>query len=249
MRFGKSEPKIDPRTLKLSRYMGEFDVPERMDWSIGRYGPLANNRIGNCTAVTAHHLTQTWSQARGSGNYYKPTAAQAVRTYAKFTGYDDATGKRDNGAVVLDVLRKWRKEGLSTGHKAHAFAQVDDDSIDSIKAACWLFGGLYLGFALPSYVEGEYRHWSSPGSKRGPTTKPYSGGGHAVAMLGYTKEHALIASWGAKIQVAWGFVDKYLDEAYAVLSKDWATDGLAPNGFAFDALNRDLDLIHAKGKK
>jgi hypothetical protein len=44
--------------------------------------------------------------------------------------------------------------------------------------------------------------------------------------------------------MTWGFFRTYVDEAYAVLAPEWATDNaLAPNGFSLTQLRADLAAV------
>ena len=41
--------------------------------------------------------------------------------------------------------------------------------------------------------------------------------GHYVYVPGYTKDGPVCVTWGRKQQMSWAFVDKYCDEAYAII--------------------------------
>lgn len=236
MRLGKALPKIDARTLRLSDYLGDMSkAPSVMVWADRRYSMLGNDKIGNCTCVTAHHAVQTW-QASSGDTVQRPKAADAIKTYQTFAGYD-GTAATDNGANMLDVLRAWRKIGLSTGHKINSFATVDDDAWSSLKECCWLFGGLPLGIALPVFATTAL-DWEKPKRTNTKDTKPYGAGGHAVLMAGYDETHATIVTWGRRIRASWDFLETYCDEAYAALSDDWMNKDDKP----FNRAKFDTDL-------
>lgn len=219
MKTGKSKPSEDVRTLRLSDFAhGLQRAPWSTMWADARYGMMGNDVVGNCTAVAAHHLLQTWTQVPGLG-YPRPTKQDAIATYSAFTGYD-GTEPTDNGADMLAVLKKWRKQGLSTGHKIDGFLKIDEDSFDQMRQACWLFGGLYVGLALPKFAI-HARRWEMQGSTRSPETRPYGGGGHAAIMVGCDEDKAIIVTWGRRIPVSWKFLETYCDEAYAVIADEW----------------------------
>ncbi len=219
MKTGKSKPVEDRRTLRLSDFAHDLQrAPWATMWADDRYRAMGNDTVGNCTAVAALQLVQTWRHVPGL-MYDRPTKEDAIATYSAFTGYD-GTEATDNGADMLATLKKWRKQGLSTGHKIDGFLKIDEDSFDQMRQACWLFGGLYIGFALPKYAM-HARRWETLGSLRSPETRPYGGGGHAAIMVGCDEDKAIIVSWGRRIPVTWKFIEAYCDEAYAVISKDW----------------------------
>ena len=108
-------------------------------------------------------------------------------------------------------------------------------------AACWLFGGLYLGLSLP--ISAPIRqNWDFTGSLSG-SHAPGSWGGHAVDVVRYDANTLTIVTWGALKKMTWAFADRYCDEAYCLLSKDFLKGTHAPNGFDLDAVNADLALI------
>jgi len=235
MKLGKAPPKIDARTLRVSDYLGDLGkAPEAVLWADRRYSMLGNDSLGNCTCVAAHQAVQTWQKASG-GEVARPRAADILRTYRAFTGYD-GTPATDNGSDMLAILRKWRKSGLSTGHRIKAFATIDDDALPLLRQACWLFGGLHLGIALPKFATTAI-DWERPRNTATRDNKPYSAGGHAVLMVGYTPTHAILVTWGRRIRASWDFLETYCDEAYACLADEWSAAREA-----FDRGRFDTDL-------
>jgi hypothetical protein len=45
--------------------------------------------------------------------------------------------------------------------------------------------------------------------------------------------------------MTWSFADRYVDEAYCILSPDFLLGDHAPNGFDLEALRADLALVTA----
>ena len=186
---------------------------------------FGNDRIGDCTCVAAHQMVQTWS-ANTDTKDYRPVARDVILTYSRLTGYNRRTGEHDDGANMLDVLKWWRRHGLSTGHMIDAFAAVDTDDVkESLPQAIYRFGGVYLGFALPEYVESKPR-WhmaDSPGA---------SGAGVRIRRacrvrlrLRRRRDHGHLV--GRRTHVDWAFLHRYLDEAYACLDDFGSTATVA----------------------
>ena len=73
---------------------------------------------------------------------------------------DPLTG--EEGAIELDVLRYWRKRGIG-GHRIGAYAAVGTHDHELTRTAAWLFGGLYIGLALPLTAQSQ-ETWDWTGS-------------------------------------------------------------------------------------
>jgi hypothetical protein len=153
---------------------------------------------------------------------------------------DPATG--EEGAVELDVLRDWRSHGVGR-HRIAGFARVPVYDHRLLRTAAWLFGGLYIGLQLPLSAQ---RHgtWDWGGALTGPD-RPGSWGGHAVDVVGYSPGSLTVVTWGRLQDMTWAFWDRYCDEAYCILSRDFLDGDRAPNGFDVEALRADLALVTA----
>jgi hypothetical protein len=243
MKLGKHAPKNDPRTLRLAHYLLPSlpAAPLSSDWGtkIERWGMMRNDAVGDCTCATAGHMIETWSSVAGSLRII--TDAEVIKAYSAVSGYDPATGANDNGAVEVDVLNYWRKTGIG-GHKIGAYAAVNPKNPDHVKAGCWLFGGLYLGLALPLSAQSQ-DVWDV--ARR--NGRAGSWGGHAVNVVAYDKNALTCVTWGARKQMTWRFFEKYCDEAYALISSDWVNGKKkAPSGFDLAALQADLNALDGK---
>ena len=150
--LGKRAARKDPRNLMLASYAGALPPPPTaVDWTAGiaQWPVSLNDRLGCCTIAGAAHLVQGWTtKASPPGVVLADDVVLAA--YEAVSGYDPATGQNDNGAVELDVLKYWRNNGLgASGDKIAAFASVNVQDGTEIKNAIALFGGIYIGLALP----------------------------------------------------------------------------------------------------
>jgi hypothetical protein len=153
---------------------------------------------------------------------------------------DPQTG--EEGAIELDVLRDWRKHGVGR-HRIGAFARVSTSDHRLVQAAAWIFGGLYIGLALP--LSAQYQEtWAWNGSLTGDD-RPGSWGGHAVDVVRYGADGLTIVTWGSLKAMTWAFWNRYCDEAYCIISTDFLDGDQAPNGFDLAALRADLELVTA----
>jgi len=241
-KLGKLPVRVDVRTLALARYVDTSKLPKPPasfdemahvhDWPM-----YANDKIGDCTCAAAGHMIEAWTAAaRGKATEISEHAVLAA--FDKVKSVDPETGEA--GAVELDVLNYWRKTGIG-GHKIGAFARVSVHDATLVRAGTYLFGGLYLGLALPITAQNQ-DIWDWTGSLHGDAA-PGSWGGHAVDVVGYDTHSVTIVTWGALKQMTWPFFDRYCDEAYAILSTDYLAKGKAPSGFDLEALKEDLTLV------
>jgi hypothetical protein len=251
-KLGRLPAQHDARTLRLEKYIGTAlpDPPQLTAWSrkaTSPWGMMANDRIGDCTCAGAGHAVQSWTANRG----VEQTIADAaiVTAYSAVSGYDPRTGANDNGAVMLDVLKYWRKTGIG-GHKINAYAAIQPSNHRLVAQAAYLFGGLYAGVALPLAAEKQLdagQPWTVPSRGRiGWDYQPGSWGGHAIYLPDYSVPAGLTCvTWGALQGMSWAWWDAYCDECYAILPlNDWVTGTKpAPNGFDLATLQADLAAV------
>ncbi len=245
MKLGKLPPKEDSRTLMLADYvdLAVLPVPPPViDWGskVKVLGELGNDKVGDCAFASLGHQIQTWTA--NSGAEANITTEEVLAAYSAVSGYVPGDESTDTGARCLDALNYLRKVGVG-GHTCLAFAKVDPKHTTMVKAALWLFGGLYTGLALPLTAQ-KQSVWSIDTNGTRGKGAPGSWGGHAVNFVGgATKRYELI-TWGALKDATLGFVQTYCDEMYALCSLDWV-DGTktAPNGFNLAQLEADLKAV------
>lgn len=246
MKLGKLVPKHDARTLQFDKYLQTAalpKIPASKDWSgkVPQWLMLANDRLGDCTCAAAGHMIMDWSS--NASTEIIPTDADVITAYSAVSGYDPSTGENDNGAVELDVLNYWRKTGIAS-HKIFAYAALQPRNHSHIKAAVYLFGGVYIGLALPLSAQNQ-DIWDIPAGGFAGNGRPGSWGGHAVNICAFDANYVTVVTWGALKKVTWKFLDHYMDEAYSVLSQDFIdSKGIAPNAIDWSALQSDLKSIH-----
>lgn len=244
VKLGKLPVRTDVRTLSLGRYVDAAKLPvPPADLDLAAHVPewpmYANDRLGDCTTAAAGHMIEAWSEA-ASGDAVEIPEAAVVDAFEHVKVVDPATG--EEGAVELDVLKYWRDTGIGA-HMIGAFARVSAHDRTLVHTGAYLFGGLYIGLALPLSAQGQ-DVWDWTGSLSGPAL-PGSWGGHAVDIVGYSADRLTFVTWGALKQMTWSFWDRYCDECYCLLSADFLNGERAPNGFDLPALKADLALITA----
>ena len=241
-KLGKLPVRIDVRTLHIARYVDRAELPApppSLDLTdhVAEWPMYANDRIGDCTVAAAGHMIEAWT-AESRGRASEVSERSVLSAFGHVKQIDPLTG--EEGAVVLDVLRYWRRDGIAR-HRIGAYAQVSLHDHELVEATAWLFGGLYIGVQLPLTAQ-DQPVWDWTGSLDGPA-KPGSWGGHAVDLVRYGEDGITVVTWGRLQDVTWEFWDRYCDEVYAILSRDFLAHGTAPNGFDLAALEADLKLV------
>jgi hypothetical protein len=242
VKLGKLPVRHDVRTLRLARYVDRAELPEPpsaldltthvQDWPM-----YANDRLGDCTCAAAGHMIEAWTGA-AVGTAVEVSDRAVITAFDRVKVVDPATG--EEGAVELDVLKYWRKTGIAD-HRIGAFATVAVDDHHLARTAAFLFGGLYLGLALPLSAQTQ-TVWDWTGSLSGEA-RPGSWGGHAVDVVRYDASSLTVVTWGQLKEMTWPFWDRYVDECYCILSQDFVDGDTAPNGFRLDELKADLRVV------
>jgi hypothetical protein len=249
--LGKKPRAIDPRTLRLARYLtpGMPPPPPSVAWQnvspAGGWGMDSNATLGDCVVAAAAHQIEAWTYNADPSRPVNVTESQVVSLYRTVSPDND-------GVVILDFLRDWR-EGIPLGPGSDAllaFAAVNPAVTTEVEQAVDLFGGAFVGLELPNAVvqspDALTTPWTVPPSGAvGPDWAPNPQNGHCVPVLGYTASELTVVTWGAVKTASWEFLQAYCDEAYALLSAtDWIENGgRSPSGFDLAQLRTDLAAI------
>lgn len=193
----------------------------------------ANDRLGDCTCAAAAHMVQSWTTYARLRDVVLPWREVVAAYFA-------ITGGKDNGEACLDVLKYWRGSGIA-GDRIAGFTKLRNRDIAQAKLSIDLFGSAYLGFALPDFAIATRKAWDVPPGGAVGAARPNESNGHCVPAVGYDGENVYVATWGRLKAMTWRFYEAYMDEAYAVLSRDWLEKNRkAPSGFQLDTLEKDL---------
>lgn len=250
LKLGRGPVVKDVRTLQLLRYLTTA-LPSppplySLATAVKTWPMYGNDRLSDCTIAAIGHMIEAWTAALGKVK--RLTEATVTRFYWRTGTPPSNTGRAggptDDGRVELEVLKAWRSNGIG-GHKILAFTALDVADHRLAKVGTWLFGGLYIGLALPVTAQTQ-TVWDVVGDgKTGPAT-PGSWGGHAVDVVAYDEAGLTVVTWGALVRMTWAFWDAYVDEAYAIVSRDFLTaKGQTPQGFDLQALLADLKEVTA----
>jgi hypothetical protein len=255
-KLGKLAPRIDKRTLKMSKYIIKPPAPTQESWTAvpaklfqDPWPMFLNDNLGDCVIAASGHMITEWTA--NAGKPAMPNDAQILKGYEDVGGYNPADPTTDQGCAMLDALNYWRKTGIA-GHQILAYVSIDPlkgawkgntwgsaEMMDSI----WLFGAAYIGLALPLTAQGQNQWLVDPGGPSGDAA-PGTWGGHCVPIVAYNPAGLTVITWGGPMHMSWNFLRWYCDEAYGVLSKDWiGVNGQAPDHFNLAQLEADLISI------
>lgn len=243
MKLGRNKSPADHRDLPLRAVLqGHLPAPPPArswdDCLADTPIPLFKNDLYGCCAFAAQgHLHLTW--ARNHGLLGTITDDDVLAAYGSATGFTVADPTTDNGADMRSALKHWRSRGIG-GHKIGAYASIDPSDHVAIKAAINLFGGVYVGAALPKNVLNQL-HWTY---QPGLGSSVGSLGGHCVVACQYDRQFVVVKSWGRLIKVTWDWWDRYVDEVWTMIGIDW-TDAKKPTPAGVDSfiLHNYLDRI------
>jgi hypothetical protein len=237
-RLGRTPKRDDPRTFKLTALLPSTvpKPPPKVDVTPGipTWPMYANDKYGDCTCAAIGHMLEVWTQETAG-------TAQVVTDAQVLALYNLVNNGKDEGANLLDVLHQMRTGPGLGGDHVYAYAAVDRDDVAMVRAATWLFQGLYIGINMPISAQ----HQKTWDTVIGPHGKPGSWGGHAVNVVGYDAAGLTAITWGATQRMTWAFWSEYVEEAWALLPTDFqALKGpLKANGFDFGALDHYLASV------
>jgi hypothetical protein len=238
LKLGKKAAKRSLKSLPLSNYlhMGAVAYPPVCAWERDiQWGMLGNDSLGDCTCADVLHHRMLQASVAHAGTPLTFTDADAIALYEKVGGYNPSDPSTDQGAVMLDVQNYCKANFGVPG-----FVTLDAGNLSQIQAACFLFGGVDLGFNVPSYIMNvpPGGSWSDAGGDK--TIE----GGHAVLACGYGRSGFRVVSWGTTYTANWEFWSQYVDEAYAWVSTDWIkASGVSPSGLDLAGLLQDLTTL------
>lgn len=243
MKLGRKAIKTDTRTLMLGNYLKPSlpPPPKTADWTKGvtSWGMMLNDKLGDCTIAGVGHAIQVWSANTGSMQTVPDTMIESM--YEKWDGYVPGNPSTDNGGVELDVLNDWRKQGID-GHSLLAFADPSPSNLLEIRQSIALFGGVYIGLALPISAQTQDVWDVVPNG--GANAKKGSWGGHCVFVPKYDENTFTCITWGELKTMTVAFWKKYCDEAHTLFGQNWLNAIKSPSGFDQAQLQADLGCIH-----
>lgn len=246
-KLGKKPARFDARTLKFSAYATPAlpAPPPRVDWTRGfnfNWGMMLNDSLGCCVEAAKGHAEQVWTL--DNGRLVTVPDSTILSNYEKNGGYVPGDASTDNGEDELSSLTAWRNSPVSSRLSTlTAFAAIDPQTLLHVQQGIYLFGLAYIGFSVPQSAMDQNaagEMWDVVANDGGIV------GGHAVVVPMYDSATNILTAitWGQRQMLTWRFWQKYVDEAYVLLSPAWlAKRGVDPSGFNMAALTADLTAV------
>jgi hypothetical protein len=241
-KLGRKAIKTDTRTLVFGDYLTPAlpPPPPAVDWTegIASWGMMLNDTLGDCTIAGCGHAVQVWTANTGSEATVPDPTIESY--YEQWDGYVPGNPNTDNGGIELDVLNDWQKNGFA-GHPLLAFADPKPANLVEIRQSIALFGGVYIGLALPLTAQTQDVWDVVPNG--GAKARKGSWGGHCVFVPKYDSTGFTCITWGQQKTMTLAFWKKYCDEAHTLLGQNWLTVKGSPAGFDQAQLQADLKAI------
>lgn len=246
-RLGKLAPRHDARTFKLEKYLLQLPpLLSAVTWAdkVTQWQMFLNDQLGDCAIAAPAHMEMLWSAY--ASTEFAPTDTEVIAAYEAVSGYKPGDPSTDNGCIELDVLRYWKTVGIAD-HKIEAYMSIEPANINHLKAAIMLFGGAYIGLALPVTASAQIdanSAWDVVDGDLAGDSEPGSWGGHAINLIGYNTLGFVGVTWGALQPMTTRFIQAYMDEAWAILSPQFFNaKAKAPSGFDHAQLLADLAAL------
>lgn len=221
-RLGKKPYVPDERTLQMATFV-RADISAPPSFSVDQHRkPFPNRMWGNDTygdCVFAGRANQQLRLERIEQRKTIPLKDDdVINLYKRLTGCVSPGDAHDEGFVILYAMRQWKNEGWkigARGYTIHAYGELSPQNHDQLRMGCYALAGIQFGFNLPWAMRGK-KEWVYNG-ETGGEWEPGSWGGHCVYGLGYGASGFIVKTWGMDVKVNWDFIDKYADEAWAVV--------------------------------
>lgn len=240
--LGKLAPDHSKRHLALAPYLTApiTAIPVHCDWlsRVDGWPMYRNDEIGDCVWAMIGHAIKAWTTYAGMP--LEVTLDALLKGYHDVAGWVDGEPATDRGTVIQEALQYWKTHGVA-GHKILAFAKVNHRDADEMKAAINLFGALLVGIDFPVSAAKQFaagKPWTLVGRDGG------SEGGHAIHVGQFEPKAYKLTTWGRVQTMTDSFADKYVDEAWVVITPEWLTAaGTTPTGLDLHGLGEALSQL------
>lgn len=213
-KFGRRPPKNAP-ALRLSLLLsGQTpDHPASADYlNLGGWQMLGNDQYGDCVAVTWANERRLLTHQAGAEHY-----PNLDDTLAFYKTQNPDFPQQDDGMEIQTALEYLNKTGGPDGVKAVAFAKVDHTNLDEVKAACAIFGQLWIGITVTAANETEFDH----GQPWDYVARSQTEGGHSIVGGGYDSDNTggdvKFITWATETSFTDAFWREQVDECWAVI--------------------------------
>lgn len=231
--------------LRLANHLTSLTAPVSVDYEskVSSWPMYGNDSVGDCTCAAVGHIIQNLS-TYGVGTTWTLPLKSIMTAYEAVSGYKPGNAASDTGATLQDVLNYWKTTGFNASktHTVAAFASVDPQKLAEVYKAVDAFGHLYVGMNFPQSAMDQF----NAGQAWDVVPQSPVEGGHAVNVVGYNQTAGTlqVVTWGRVQTVTLAFWQKYMDEAWVVITKEWFNSkGKDPLGVDFVGLGAELSAL------
>jgi hypothetical protein len=145
--------------------------------------------------------------------------------------------------TAMGWVRKYGiEDATGTLHKINAYASIEPRNWDELLKACYMFGSVAIGVALPRSASEQFDNqvpWTTGGSSA-------IVGGHCITACGRNSAGYLVAlTWGRTTAISRSFIERYMEEGVVAMSLEYIRDtGLSPENFNEAQLESDINSIN-----
>ena len=262
-RYGRRAPKRAP-AIQFSRVRRGTATPpahptaaDNLALLKGGWALLGNDVAGDCVAVTWANVRRLVTAILGAREVY-PTQDEVWAVYKtqnpKFNPNGTAAtngpgSKYDEGMDIQTLLEYLVKVGGPDGVKALAFAQVNPQSVEDVKAALAIFGYVWTGINVLEINQEEFADEQPWDYSR---TSP-DDGGHSVITGGYGAPGAgplggdeRFITWAEETSFTDNYWRREVEEAWVVIWPEHLQDKTFLAGVDVAALAADYTAITGK---
>jgi hypothetical protein len=256
LRLGKLAPTRDARDLVFAHYRTPAPIkvpttfghyPLVKEWEMLGNGPDDSVQpgfqgAGDCVFAGGDHETMLWNAE--AKTTVTVTGRQAIADYSAVTGYvinDDAT---DQGTDVRTALKYRQKTGLldshGNRHKIAVYVALEPGNLTELAEAAYLFGAVGIGIQFPDSAMDQFNAGKPWSVVAGSQVE----GGHYVPVVGRPSgTYFDCVTWARVQKMTHGFITKYCDEAWAIISTEALAGGKSLEGFDLAQLKADLAAL------
>lgn len=237
-KYGRQFPKRSPSIELKSILKAVPEHPLSVDYlaNLSGWKLLGNNKYGDCLAVT-------WANSRRFisamlGTEYYPTLEQVLAVYETQNPRFPAD---DNGMDVQTLLEYLNKNPGPDGVKLPAFASVDVNNLEEVRAALYIFGELWLGIEVQNANQQDFADGVPWDYHPGDPVE----GGHAVLAGGYLGKSAndvRFITWGGET----GMTDSFWNNLVANCPSGEAWLPIWPENMLTKQFVQGIDLAAPK---
>lgn len=244
-KLGRRPPKNAPALRLSSLLTGVVPAhPASVDHfaQVGRWFLGRNYEFGTCGPTsTANYLKLVFRYLVGEDVTITDDAILDLYRRSGNPNFDPATGADDNGVIMQTMLEALaaggidvvRADGTRENVKPVAFAQVNDDNLDEVRAAVAIFGGVLFGVDLEVAQQAQTDAQPPLWDYRAST----DWGGHAIVAGLYTSATSgsdiSVVTWAEVVGTTDAFCRSQLEEAWVVV---------LPQHLANPAFQQGIDL-------